>query len=110
MHQEELLQEVARVMARPAKPETEAGKAARHAAKELLRRYGRAGTTAFRAAHQEVYGRGGVPGSMYGAGASTYGGYGAAPGYGTPPAGVAPGYPVGAYPVQGEYTPVCGCD
>ncbi|GFH23665.1 uncharacterized protein HaLaN_21311 [Haematococcus lacustris] len=36
---------------------------ARHAAKELLRRYGRAGNNAFRLAHQEVYGRqAGYPG------------------------------------------------
>lgn len=35
MHQDELLQEVARVMSRPAKPETEAGKSARNAAKEV---------------------------------------------------------------------------
>ncbi len=52
-HQEELLKEVARVMQRPSKPETDGGKRARLAAKELLRAYGRAGTTAFRAAQRE---------------------------------------------------------
>ncbi|GLC49356.1 hypothetical protein PLESTB_000210800 [Pleodorina starrii] len=48
-HQEELLQEVARVMTRPAKQDSGAGKTTRQAAKELLRSYGRAGTSAFRA-------------------------------------------------------------
>mmetsp|Transcript_32751 Transcript_32751/g.72344 ORF Transcript_32751/g.72344 Transcript_32751/m.72344 type:complete len:639 (-) Transcript_32751:491-2407(-) len=52
-YQEEFLQEVARVMARPAKPDTDAGKRARQAAKELLRKYGRAGTDAFRQINQE---------------------------------------------------------
>ena len=52
-HQEELLQEVARVMARPAKPETDAAKVAKGAAKDVLRQFGRAGTDAFMAAHRE---------------------------------------------------------
>lgn len=53
LFQPELLQDVARVMAKPAKPETDAGKRARQSAKELLRKYGQAGTTAFRAVHNE---------------------------------------------------------
>ncbi len=52
-HQGEILQDVARVMNAPAKPETDAGKRARQAAKELLRRYGQEGTTAFRAVRNE---------------------------------------------------------
>ncbi|KXZ47369.1 hypothetical protein GPECTOR_36g90 [Gonium pectorale] len=52
LHQEELLQEVARTMARPARPESEAGKNTRAAAKELLRSYGRAAADAFRAVHR----------------------------------------------------------
>lgn len=77
LHQEELLQEVARVMARPARPDTDAGKAARNAAKELLRRCGRAGNMAFRAAHQDMYGRPmaapHAPATGYPAGAMPYG-------------------------------------
>lgn len=84
MHQEELLQEVARVMARPAKPDTEAGKQARHAAKELLRTYGRAGTTAFRAVQQGY--RGGSGSGPEGAAALGY------------PAGGVDAY---GYPAQG---------
>ncbi|MEW5313706.1 MAG: hypothetical protein WDW38_005249 [Sanguina aurantia] len=53
MHQEDLLQEVARVMARPAKPDSEAGKRSKAAAKELLRTYGRAAASAFRAVQRE---------------------------------------------------------
>lgn len=53
LHQEELLQEVARVMARPAKPDSEAGKRSKAAAKELLRTYGRAAASAFRAVQRE---------------------------------------------------------
>ncbi|EFJ50225.1 hypothetical protein VOLCADRAFT_104049 [Volvox carteri f. nagariensis] len=49
-YREELLEEVARVMARPARQDTIAAKDTRQAAKELLRSYGRAGTSAFRAA------------------------------------------------------------
>ncbi len=56
LHQEELLQEVAKVMAKPSKPETDAGKAARNAAKELLRKCGRAGNNAFRNAQRDMYG------------------------------------------------------
>ncbi|KAG2497188.1 hypothetical protein HYH03_004777 [Edaphochlamys debaryana] len=51
-HTEELLQEVARTMQRPARPDTEQGRLTRQAAKELLRSYGRAGTTAFRAVNR----------------------------------------------------------
>ncbi|PNH03229.1 hypothetical protein TSOC_010737 [Tetrabaena socialis] len=51
-YQEELLQEVARTMARPAKPDSDAGKVTRQAAKELLRGHGRAGTSAFRAVNR----------------------------------------------------------
>ncbi|GFR52704.1 hypothetical protein Agub_g15333 [Astrephomene gubernaculifera] len=58
LHQEELLREVAAVMTRPARIDTEAGRTTRKAAKELLRSYGRAGTSAFRAAHRTGAGGG----------------------------------------------------
>ena len=86
LYQNELLQEVARVMAKPAKPETDAGRCARRSAKELLRKYGQAGTTAFRAVHNEPRRAGGAAIAVQG------GGYGLA-GY-TPPIGYPPqGYP-----------------
>ena len=73
-------------MAKPAKPETDAGKCARRSAKELLRKYGQAGTTAFRAVHNEP--RAG------GAAMAVQGGYGLA-GYTPAPIGYPPpqGYP-----------------
>jgi hypothetical protein len=61
MHEDELLREVGKVMARPARPETDLGKKCRTTAKEVLRQFGRAGTTAWRAAHREVYGGQGGP-------------------------------------------------
>ncbi|GIL75610.1 hypothetical protein Vretimale_15135 [Volvox reticuliferus] len=53
-HQEELLQEVARVMARPARQDSSAGRTTRQAAKELLRSYGRRGSIAFRAVNRST--------------------------------------------------------
>ncbi|GLI61839.1 hypothetical protein VaNZ11_004346 [Volvox africanus] len=53
-HQEELLQEVARVMARPARQDSSAGRTTRQAAKELLRSYGRRGSIAFRAINRST--------------------------------------------------------
>uniref|UniRef100_A0A7S3QRX5 VHS domain-containing protein n=1 Tax=Dunaliella tertiolecta TaxID=3047 RepID=A0A7S3QRX5_DUNTE len=104
-HTEELLQEVARVMARPAKPETEAGKRARHAAKDLLRSFGRAGTTAFRYANNDMFprnqiGRFGGFGNTYPAAGGYPGAYGASPtrgggyhAYGNPGYAAGPGSP-----------------
>ncbi|KAG1668461.1 hypothetical protein FOA52_005234 [Chlamydomonas sp. UWO 241] len=115
----EILQEVARVMAKPAKPDTEAGKRARSTAKDLLRKYGQEGNDAFRATNagrpQMGHGAGmtqGPHGSMapyqqqqqpqyYMTNPPTpYGAAYGVPSYGhhapVPPHGGAPGYPMGA--------------
>ncbi|PNW74097.1 hypothetical protein CHLRE_13g585100v5 [Chlamydomonas reinhardtii] len=54
LHTEDVLQEVARAMARPAKADSDAGRITRQAAKELLRSFGRAGAGAVRAANRSV--------------------------------------------------------
>jgi len=77
------------VMAKPAKPETDAGKRARRSAKELLRKYGQAGTTAFRAVHNEPQAGGGAVAVQGGA----YGLTGHVP--------MSSGYPPQGYPPQG---------
>ena len=50
----DLLKDVGRVLAHPVSADSEQGRAAFHAAKDLLKRYGRRGTHAFRAARAEV--------------------------------------------------------
>lgn len=64
MQQEELLQEVARVMAKPARGDEVAVHRAKTAARELLRRFGRAGQDAFRAAARSAYARPPPPGGL----------------------------------------------
>lgn len=99
-YQQELLQEIARVMTRPAKPETDAGKRARQAAKELLRKYGQEGTSAFRAVHNEDRmhrpQHAGQPGAPPGTAYGVYGAYPPPYGANQPPYGAygAPGQPV----------------
>lgn len=89
MYQQELLVEVARVMTKPAKAETEAGKVARQAAKELLRKYGQEGTTAFRAVHNEGRARPGMVGQQ----PAVHPAYGGAYPAGYPPPPAAYGVP-----------------
>ena len=82
--QPDLLQEVARVMYEPSKPETEEGKKVRFTAKELLKKYGQAGTNAFRAVHANNQTASGM--FMGGFGPADAALYGApAPGQGPPP-------------------------
>jgi hypothetical protein len=92
LYQSEILQAVAVVMNTPAKPGTDAGRRARQAAIELLRKYGQAGTSAVRAVRNEAR-----P-------VAAMTGYGVPPPYGFPPGGppvpgmmyqYPPGYPPG---------------
>lgn len=92
----DLLQEVARVMYEPARADTEDGKRVRFTAKELLRKYGQAGTNAFRAVQHS-----GNNASLY-SGQDLYSGVGggAAPPLGPPPGGY-PGALYGSGPTTG---------
>ena len=60
IHQDELLQEVSRIMAQPSR-NNPASARAKQASMELLRHFGRAGQDALRAARQNQYGLGGGP-------------------------------------------------
>ena len=89
--QNDLLQEVARRMYDPARADTDEGKRVRYTAKEILRKYGAAGTNAFRAVQLT--------------GNSTPGIYSQnlfAPG--APPPYIPPGGSVGAYNAGGNTT------
>ncbi|GAX80931.1 hypothetical protein CEUSTIGMA_g8366.t1 [Chlamydomonas eustigma] len=102
LYQSDILQAVAVVMNTPAKPGTDAGRRARQAAMELLRKYGQAGTSAVRAVRSEAR-----P-------VAAMTGYAGPPPYGFPPPGGPPmpgmvyQYPPGYPPAAGAFGPGAG--